>query len=67
MRITIDTEKEVIIVPDTFYKQIDRRNEIIAKAGVTGTKIDYVDFIKKSFEAAINNPVIRKMDLKNSK
>lgn len=65
MRITIDTEKEIIIVPDTFFKQIDRRNDIIAKAGVTDTKIEYIDFVKQSFEAAIQNPMIRKEDLKN--
>ena len=27
MRIIIDTDKEAIIVPDTYYQQIDKKNE----------------------------------------
>ena len=42
MRIIIDTEREEIIVPDTFYNQIDKKNEVLKKAGITEKKIDYM-------------------------
>ena len=65
MRIIIDTEKEVIIVPDTYYQQIDRKNSVLEKAGVEKEKrIDYVQFIKDSFDTAITKSIIRKADLK---
>ena len=64
MRIIIDTEREEIIVPDTFYAQIDKKNEVLAKAGVTDTKIEYIDYVKKCFETAVERPWIRKSDLK---
>lgn len=60
MKITIDTEKEKIIVPDSFYKQIDKMNQNIQLGG--GTSIDYIDFVKMSFEKAIANPMVRKSD-----
>ena len=33
MRITIDTELQAIIVPDSYYMQVDKLNEIIDSAG----------------------------------
>lgn len=33
MRITIDTELQAIIVPDSYYLQVDKLNEIITGAG----------------------------------
>ena len=39
MRIEIDTEKNLIIVPNTYYEQIDRKNQVLSDAGVD-TKID---------------------------
>ena len=62
MRVIIDTEKEQIIVPDTFYKTIDKKNEVLAKAGAE-IKIDYEEYVKKAFENAMKNPWIRKSDL----
>ena len=38
MRITIDTELQAIIVPDSYYMQVDKLNEIIVSAG--GNKLD---------------------------
>lgn len=65
MRIIIDTEKEVIIVPDTYYQQIDRKNNVLEKAGVEKEKmIDYTKFVKDAFETAYAKPFIRKEDLK---
>ena len=66
MRITIDTDKEVIIVPDTYYQQIDKKNEVLEKAGAGDKKIDYTKYIEESFASAIKKPIIRKSDLKRS-
>ncbi len=63
MRIIIDTEREQIIVPDTFYQTIDKKNEVLKKAGVTDKKIEYEDYVRESFEKAMETPWIRKSDL----
>ncbi len=63
MRIIIDTEKEKIIVPDSFFNQIDKMNKVLAENGAD-KKIDYEQFIKDSFEKASKNAPIRKADLK---
>lgn len=60
MKITIDTEKKAIVVPDTFYKQVDKMNEAIKMGG--GKEVDYTDFVKAQFEEAIANPMLRKSD-----
>lgn len=62
MRIILDTEKEQIIVPDTFYRTIDKKNEVLAKAGAD-IKIEYDSYVKDAFEKAVNKPWIRKSDL----
>ena len=62
MRVVIDTEREQIIVPDTFYRTIDKKNEVLEKAGAD-IKIDYVDYVKNAFENAVQKPWIRKSDL----
>ena len=64
MRIEIDTEKECIIVPDSFFKQIDEKNKVLTDQGITDRKIDYTQFVKDSFDKAVKNPFIRKSDLK---
>lgn len=61
MKITIDTEKEIIIVPDSFYGNVDKMNKNIELGG--GTPIDYTEYVKKSFETAIANPIKRKSDV----
>ena len=62
MRVIIDTEKEQIIVPDTFYKTIDKKNEVLAKAGAE-IKIEYEKYVKDAFEKAMNG--IIESNLKN--
>lgn len=64
MRIIIDTDAEQIIVPDTYYQQIDKKNEVLVKAGAADKKIDYTQYVKDVFNAAIAKPMIRKEDLK---
>lgn len=63
MRIIIDTDKEQIIVPDTFYKTIDKKNDVLKQAGITDKRIEYVDYVKDCFEKAVANPWVRKSDL----
>lgn len=61
MRFIIDTELERVIVPDSYYNQLDKTNKLIEANG--GTKIDYVQFVKDAYEKAIKNPLIRKADI----
>lgn len=65
MRITIDTELQVIIVPDSYYDHVDRLNEIISS--VEGNKLDYKEYIKTLFEKAYNTKIIRTEDVKKMK
>lgn len=61
MKIIIDTEMEKIIVPNTFFANIDKINKNIELGG--GTPIEYTEFVKTQFEKAIANPIVRKADL----
>lgn len=63
MRIIIDTELNKIIVPDSFFNQIDKMNKVLAENG-SEKKVDYVEYIKGSFEKAIKEAPIRKSDIK---
>lgn len=53
MRITLDLDTNEIIVPKNFFKDIERQNSLIEKAG--GTPIKAIDLIKKSFDIAMGN------------
>lgn len=63
MRIIIDTELNKIIVPDSFFNQIDKMNKVLSENGAN-KKVDYVQYIKDSFAKAIEEPAIRKADIK---
>lgn len=63
MRIIIDTELEKIIVPDSFFGQIDKMNKVLKENGAD-KQIDYVQYIKDSYDKAIKNAPIRKFDIK---
>lgn len=63
MRIIIDTETEQVIVPDSFYAQIDKINELLVKAGAGEKKIDYTQYVEDAMTKAMKNPFIRKSDL----
>ena len=67
MRFTIDTELERIIVPDTFFNQIDKMNDVLVKNGAEDRKIDYVKFINDAIAKAQKNAPVRKADLKSIK
>ena len=61
MRIIIDTELNSIIVPDSYYMQLDKLNEVIEAAG--GTPLDYTKYVKGVFEKAYENPLLRASDV----
>ena len=67
MRFTIDTELERIIVPDTFFNQIDKMNAILIANGAEDKKIDYVDYINAAIAKAQKNAPVRKADVKTLK
>lgn len=61
MRITIDTDLQAIIVPESYYMQVDKLNEVIEEAG--GTKLDYKAYIKSCFEKAYATQIVRQNDV----
>lgn len=61
MRIIIDTEMQAIIVPDTFYQQVNKLNDIITEAG--GRKLEYNDYIRTCFEKAYNGKLMTASEL----
>lgn len=61
MRITIDTELQAIIVPDSYYMQVDKLNEIITGAG--GNELDYTAYIQSCFEKAYATQIVRQSDV----
>lgn len=65
MRITIDTDLQVIIVPNSYYDYVDRLNEIITEAG--GDELDYKSYIKTLFDKAYETKIIRADDVKKVK
>lgn len=68
MRFTIDTELERIIVPDTFFNQIDKMNDVLtAHGGDNVKKIDYVAFINDAIAKAQKHAPVRKADVKSLK
>ena len=55
MRIIIDTDKEAIIVPDTYYQQIDKKNEILRlQDKLTDVKIQKVVDAKTQIANSVN-------------
>ena len=65
MRIIIDTDIQAIIVPDSYYMQVDKLNEVITEAG--GKALDYTAYIKTCFDKAYSTQVIRQDDVKKMK
>lgn len=65
MRITIDTDLQVIIVPNSYYDHVDRLNEIITEAG--GDELDYKEYIHTLFKKAYDTKIIRSDDVKKMK
>lgn len=63
MRITIDTDKKIFIVPNTFENTIAKQNEILKKAGVD-TLITKRSFIEDAVKEAFKRPILTKDKVK---
>lgn len=64
MRFIIDTTLERIIVPDSFFNQIDKMNQVLAEHEAADKKIDYVQYINEAIAKAQKNAPVRKSDVK---
>ena len=67
MRFIIDTNLERVIVPDSFFNQIDKMNQVLEENGAGDKKIDYVQYINEAIEKAKKNAPVRKSDVKSLK
>ena len=65
MRVTIDLDKDIIIIPDNFFKRIAEDNERLEKYGATPVKA--IDRIKHSFEVAMGDTDNRLLTQTNAK
>lgn len=64
MRITIDTDTNTIILPNTYFEQIDKMNAVLKQAGAEADKkIDYTQYVKDEFSKAAANPYKRQSDI----
>lgn len=55
MRVTLDLEKDIIIIPDNFSEKIAQDNERLVKYGAKPVK--GIDRIKHSFKAAMADTI----------
>lgn len=64
MRIIIDTDNDVIICPKTFWEDIRKKNEVLRS--VNQEEVSHKEEVKKYFESAIKNDLVRAQDVKKS-
>ena len=65
MRVTIDLDRDIIILPDNFFKKISEENEKLEKFGAQPVKA--IERIKRSFEAAMKDTDNRLLTQTNAK
>ena len=65
MRVTIDLDRDIVIIPDNFFKKIMEENEKLEKYGAKPVKA--IDRIKKAFEIAMNDTDNRLLTQSNAK
>lgn len=65
MRVTIDLEREIIIIPDNFFKKIAEDNDRLVRYGATAVKP--LDRIKNAFNAAMADTDNRLLTQTNAK
>jgi len=59
MKITIDTERGLFIVPNTFFNEIEKQNKYLKKAGVSEDKFNTAEkVITEAFEEAMKRPIL---------
>ena len=64
MRIIIDTSLDRVIVPDSFFNQIDKMNSMIKATDENQSAIDYKAYLEKAIAKAMQNAPVRKSDIK---
>lgn len=62
MRIIIDTKEERIICPKPFWEEVQRKNEILVSVGQP--KTTHHDEVKKYFDEAFKNELVRAQDVR---
>lgn len=66
MRIIIDTDKGIFIVPNTFRKTIKNQNDILKKAGVDEKNlITERKFIEDAIDEAFKRPILSVVQAKD--
>ena len=65
MRVTIDLDRDIIIIPDNFFKKIAEENEKLQKYGAEPVKA--LDRIKRSYEIAMADTDNRLLTQSNAK
>lgn len=65
MRVTIDLDRDIIIIPDNFFKKIAEENEKLVKYGAQPVKA--IDRIKRSYEVAMADTDNRLLTQTNAK
>ena len=65
MRVTIDLERDIIIIPDNFFKKIKEDNERLKRYGAT--PVSGLERIKHSFATAISDIDNRLLTQTNAK
>lgn len=61
MRITIDTAKGRIVVPKTFFTELDKINKILEESG-SDKKWEPNEYVRDQFERAIKASILRPDD-----
>ena len=61
MRIIIDTEKERIILPKSFFPQLDRMNKILEEGGSSKQWVAE-EYVRDQFEKAMKKTLLRAED-----
>ena len=61
MRIVIDTEKGRIVLPKSFFPQMDKMNKILAEGG-SDKKWTAEDYVRDQFEKAMKETKLRAED-----
>ena len=64
-RVTIDLDRDIIIIPDNFFKKIAEENEKLDRYGAKPVKA--LDRIKRSYEAAMADTDNRLLTQTNAK
>ena len=65
MRVTIDLDRDIIIIPDNFFKRVAEENEKLMKYGAEPLKA--LDRIRHSYETAMADTDNRLLTQNNAK